>query len=124
MESILRDKNARFAPFYIMFAVLGILLLGSFITPFRIVLDNIFNNIQNTADAEQAAGNPNYANLSCTDPSASGIMKATCFSLGGFMVIFVLYGLYYWISGMVAGAQSPTPVFSNRLNAISRSLEG
>jgi len=112
------NKNGRFAPFYVILGILGILLIGSFITPFKIVLDDIFGNIEESATAN---GNPA---LSCTDPSASGIMKATCFTLGGFMVVFILYTLYYWISGMVAGAKSPTPVYSSKLNMYKAALEG
>lgn len=111
------NKKGRFVPFWVMFGILGVLLIGSFITPFRIVLDDVFLNIEDNAAAN---GTPL---LSCTDPAASGIMKATCFSLGGFMVIFVLYALYYWVSGMTAGAKSPTPVFSRRLSAVQAALE-
>lgn len=118
------NKKGRFAPFWIILAVLGILLIGSFITPFRIVLDDIFENIQDNADAEEAAGNPNFANLSCTDANASVLMKGTCFTLGGFMVVFILYVLYTWISGMVAGAGARTPVYGNKLNAYRAALEG
>lgn len=113
----MKDKRGRFAPFWVMLGVLGILLIGSFITPLRIVLDDSFARIESSAIDN---GNPA---LSCTDSSASGIMRATCFTLGGFMVMFILYALYYWTAGMVAGAKSPTAVYSKRLSQAQAALE-
>lgn len=104
----IKDKRGRFIPFWVFLGVLGVLLIGSFITPIRIVLDDSFSRIESSATAN---GTPL---LSCNNPNASGIMKATCFSLGGFMVIFIMYGLYVWISGMVAGAKKPGAIFAPR----------
>ena len=111
------NKSARFVPFWVMFGVLGILLIGSFITPFKIVLDDIFRNIEINSSSN---GTPT---LSCKDPSATNIMKATCFSLGGFMFLFVGYLLYNWVSGMLTGAISPTPIISRR-RLLTQQLEG
>jgi len=110
-------RRARFMPFWILLGVMGILLIGSQITPLRIVLDDSFERIEESATAN---GTPE---LSCTDPSASGIMKATCFSLGGFMVVFILYLLYSWVTGMINGAQKKVPVFAPRLRRMQAALE-
>ena len=106
MESI--NKKGGFKPFFILFGILGILLIGIMITPLRLVLDDSFERIEESALAN---GTPE---LSCTNPNASGLMKGTCFTLGGFMVVFILYILYSWVNGMVAGAKSPRPIFSPR----------
>ncbi len=111
------NKKARFAPFWILLGVLGILLLGSFIPVFQISLDDVFSNIQDSADAN---GQPE---LSCTSSEASGIMKATCFTLGGFLFMFIVYSLFYWISGMVAGAKAKGPVFSPKYREAQAALE-
>lgn len=110
-------KRGRFMPFWILFGIMGVLLIGSQITPLRIVLDDSFERIE---DAAIANDNPK---LSCTSEEASGIMKATCFSLGGFMVIFILYVLYSWITAMVNGAKKNGPVFAPRLRKMQAALE-
>lgn len=109
--------RARFVPFWIMLAVLGILLAGSFITPIRIVLDDAFDRI------ESSAIDNNTPLLSCTNSNASGIMKATCWSLGGFMVVFILYLLYQWITAMINGAKAKGPVFAPRLRRVQQALQ-
>ena len=104
MRSIMKDKSARFMPFWIMLGLLGVLLIGAYITPFKIVLDDIFRNMNSNADSK----------LTCTDPDAYWYIKSTCFTLGGFMVVFILYLLYNWVSAMVNGARHPGRIFSAR----------
>lgn len=114
MVKVAMNKKGRFMPFWILFGLLGIFLIGSFITPFKIVLDDVFENIEtnsvNEADTK----------LSCTSDDAYWFMKATCFTLGGFMVIFVLYLLYQWVSAVTAGSMFPGPILSPRLNLRER----
>jgi len=117
MKSLLTNKQGRFAIFWILLGILGVLLIGSFITPINLVLDNTFNNME-----ESAIANGNH--LSCTDSEAPPLMKATCFTLGGFLVMFIFYLLYSWISGMINGATAPSAIFSPRYKAMQRSLEG
>jgi hypothetical protein len=111
------NKNARFKFFWVLFAILGILLIGALITPFRITLDNIFTRIEMNAIDN---GTPE---LSCTSPNASGIMKATCFTLGGFLTMFILYLLYHWVSGMINGAKARGPVFAPKYKKMQEALE-
>ncbi len=111
------DKSGRFALFWAFFGVLGILLIGSFITPMQIVLDDVFRNID-----DNATNNGNT--LSCSNVNAPNYIKATCFTLGGFIVMFILYILYYWVSGMIEGAKKRTPVLSQRYNQFQIGSEG
>lgn len=112
----INNKRGKFAPFWVILGILGIFLLGSFITPFRIVLDDSFERWENNAIAE------GDTNLSPSNPDAHWWVKSTAFVLGGFMAVFVLYGLYNWISGMVNGARSSEPVFSKKYRALQQAL--
>ncbi len=112
-----KNKHGRFMPFWIMLGVLGVLLIGSFITPIRIVLDSAFENIEESAVAN---GTPE---LSCTNPNANPLLKATCFSLAGFLVLFIFPVLYSWITGMVNGSKAKGAVFAPRLRQMQAALE-
>lgn len=109
--------RARFMPFFIMLAILGILLIGSFITPLRLVLDNVFENFEDNAINN---GDPK---LSCTNSDSYWYIKSTCFTLGGFMVIFVLYILYQWVTAMTNGSKKNGPVFAPRYRKIQAALQ-
>lgn len=111
------NTKARFTPFWVMLGILGILLLGSFITPFKIVLDDTFHRIESNAIINDTP------TLSCSNPDSEWYIKSTCFTLGGFMSVFIIYVLYNWVSGMVAGAKSPTAIFSPRYNQMQQALE-
>lgn len=109
-------KRARFMPFWIMLGILGLLLIGSFITPMKITLDTAFENIEDSATAN---GTPK---LSCLSSEASGIMKATCFSLGGFVLV-IIYMIYQWVTGMIAGSKAKGAIFAPRLRRMQQALE-
>lgn len=113
----MKNKKARFAPFWILFGLLGVLLLGVMITPFKITLDDTFDRMDNNAIAN------GDTTLSCSDPNAKWYIKSTCFTLGGFMSIFIIYVLYSWVSAMYNGSKSKTAIFSPRYKAMQRALE-
>jgi len=115
MKRIISNKKGRFAPFWVFLAILGILLIGSFITPFKIVLDD-------TTDRLDSNAINNGNTLSCSNPDSPWFIKSTCVTLQGFMVIFVLYLLYKWINGMYTGAKSKEAVFSPRYEQMKESL--
>lgn len=115
--SNIKNKRGTFKPFWVLLALMGIMLIGSFINPIKITQDFIFQNIEDNAEAN---GTPEF---SCTSPEAKPLMKATCFTLGGTLVFFVLYLLFMWISGMVAGAKANKPVFAPRYRQMQAALE-
>ncbi len=102
-----KNKKARFMPFWILLGLLGILLIGSFITPLRIVADDIFLRIESNAIENETPG------LSCTNPDAPGWFKATCFTIGGILII-VIYILYQFVTAMINGSQSKVSLLSLR----------
>ncbi len=114
--SLRKNKKARFIPFWILFCILGLLLLGAMISPMKYVLDDAFRNIE-----ENAVNNGN--DLSCSNPNAPGWFKAVCFSLQGYVAMFFLYLIYMWVTSMTNGAKSKTAVFAPRLEAQRRALE-
>lgn len=111
------NKKARFAPFWIMLAIFGILLLGAFITPIKIMLDDIFLRFETNATAN------GDSKLGCSDADAYWYIKSTCFVLGGTLVLFILYVLYTWLTAMVNGAKSPDAIFAPKLKQMQRDLE-
>lgn len=107
------NKKGRFPIFWVLFGLMIVLFVGSFITPFKYVLDNVFSNMNS---------NPN-ALLRCGSEDSLWYIKATCFTLQGFMIIFISYLLYVVVQAMINGATSKTPILSNRYRQRQSALQ-
>lgn len=107
------NKKGGFAPFWIMFGIFGVLLLGAFIVPFMITMDNSFRMFNSNPDAS----------LTCNSENSAWHIKATCFTFQGMMPVFIIYVLYKWISGMINGSRAKGAIFAPRLREMERALE-
>lgn len=107
----MKNNKGKFAPFWIMLGIFFILFIGALITPFKYVLDEVFKDMNSNSNVS----------LRCNNPDAVWYVRATCFVLQGFMIVFILYLLYSVIDFISKGVTTKTPVISQRYNQI-RSL--